>query len=82
MFAPGVSTYVKKKAEQMAEEGKSTEEIREYLENRGKHHSTGRVLAGTAEALTGSFGGVGTTVAQGVGLYDKVTGNRKKFKKD
>ena len=82
LFAPGVSTYVKKKAEQMAEEGKSTEEIREYLENRGKHHSTGRVLAGTAEALTGSFGGVGTTVAQGVGLYDKVTGNRKKFKKD
>ena len=68
MFAPGVSTYIKKKAEQMAEEG--------------KNHSTGRVLAGTAEALTGSFGGVGTTVAQGVGLYDKVTGNRKKFKKD
>lgn len=80
-FSPGTSTYIKKKAEKMAEEGKSQKEIRDYLENKGKHHSTGRVIAGTAEALTGGFGGLGTMAAQGVGLYDKITDNRAKTKK-
>lgn len=75
MFAPGTSTYIKKKVEKMAEEGKSKAEIREYLENRGKHHSTGRVVAGVGEALTGSLA---APVAHGVGLYDKFTGNRAK----
>ena len=75
-FTPGTATVMKKKAEKMAKQGKSKKEIREYLENAG----TGRIAAGTAEALTGGFGGLGTTVAQGVGLYDKITKNRAKVK--
>ena len=58
----------------MAEEGKSKAEIREYLENSSKK----RVAAGVAEAMTGGFGGVTSSVAQGVGLYDKITGHRAK----
>ena len=80
-LTPGTATYMKKKAEKMAEEGKSKEEIREMLENRGKYHSKGRIAAGVAEALTGQAGGVGTAVAQGVGLYDKITKNRAGDKK-
>ncbi|MBP3732523.1 MAG: hypothetical protein J6I84_04680 [Bacilli bacterium] len=81
LFAPGTSTYMKKKAQEMHEEGKSQKEIRNFLENKGKHKSSGRVAAGVAEALTGSAGGVGHTIAQGVGIYDKVTGHRVKYKK-
>ena len=73
-FSPGTATYVKKKAQKMAEEGKSKAEIREYLEN----SSDKRVAAGVAEAITGGFGGVTSSVAQGVGLYDKITGHRAK----
>lgn len=73
-FTPGTATVIKKKAEKMAKQGKSKKEIREYLENAG----TGRIVAGTAEALTGGFGGLGSAAAQGVGLYDKVTGHRAK----
>jgi hypothetical protein len=36
LFTPGTATYMKKKAQQMYEDGKSTKEIREFLENRGK----------------------------------------------
>lgn len=81
LFTPGTATYMKKKAEKMAEEGKSKKEIKEMLENKGKYHSKGRVAVGVAEALTGTAGGVGTTVAQGVGLYDKITKNRAGDKK-
>lgn len=81
LFTPGVATYMKKQAEKMAKEGKSKEEIREYLENEGKQHSNGRIAAGVAEAVTGSASGVGHAIAQGVGLYDKFTKNRAKLKK-
>ena len=80
-FAPGTSTYMKKKAQEMYENGKSQAEIREFLENKGKHKSNARVAAGVAEALTGFAGGLGHQVATGVGLYDKVTGHRMKYKK-
>ena len=73
-FSPGTATYVKKKAQKMAEEGKSKAEIREYLENSSKK----RVAAGVGEVLTGGLGGVTSSVAQGVGLYDKITGHRAK----
>jgi hypothetical protein len=43
----------------------------------GKYHSNGRIAAGVAEALSGGLGGATDTVAQGVGLYDKITGKRK-----
>ena len=77
LLTPGTATVMKKKAEKMAKQGKSKKEIREYLENAG----TGRIVAGTAEALTGGFGGLGNAAAQGVGLYDKITKNRAKVKK-
>ena len=73
-FTTGTATYMKKKAQKMAEEGKSKKEIREYLENPSKK----RIAAGVAEAMTGSGFGVGTMAAQGVGIYDKVTGHRAK----
>ena len=76
-LTPGTATVMKKKAEKMAKQGKSKKEIREYLENAG----AGRIVAGTAEALTGGFGGLGDTAARGVGLYDKITKNRAKVKK-
>lgn len=84
-FAPLTSTVIKKKAEKMAKEGKSKKEIQEYLENKGKYHSKARVAGGVAEALTGGAWGIGNAAAQGVGLVDKITGNRagdKKKKKD
>ena len=73
-FTPGTATYMKKKAQKMAEEGKSKKEIREYLENPSKK----RIAAGVAETMTGGGFGVGTMAAQGVGIYDKVTGHRAK----
>ena len=73
-FSPGTATYVKKKAQKMAEEGKSKAEIREYLENSSKK----RVAAGVGEVLTSGLGGVTSSVATGVGLYDKITGHRAK----
>lgn len=73
-FTPGTATYMKKMAQKMAEEGKSKKEIREYLENPSKK----RIAAGVAEAMTGGGFGVGSAVAQGVGIYDKVTGHRAK----
>ena len=76
-FTPGTATYVKKKAEKMAKEGKSEKEIKEYLEN----PSTERIVAGIAEAATGSGGGLGHLAAHGVGLVDKITKNRKNFDK-
>jgi len=79
LFTPATATYMKKKAEKMAEEGKSKEEIKEMLENRGKYHSKGRVAAGVAEALT--VGSVGRPIARAVGLYDKITKNRAGDKK-
>lgn len=81
-FAPGVSTYMKKAAEKMHKEGKSTDEIREFLENKGKYHNNARVAAGIGEALTGSMGGVGHAAATAVGAYDALEKNRKKFKED
>ena len=73
-FTPGVATYMKKKAQKMAEEGKSKEEIKKYLEK----SSGKRIAAGVTDAMTGGGLGIGSAVAQGVGIYDKVTGHRAK----
>ena len=83
-LTPGTATYVKKKVEKMAEEGASEEEIRKYLEGKGEYKKDKniRTATGIAEALTGSGGGLGHAVAQGVGLVDYVSGDRKKFKKE
>ena len=67
---------------EMIKEGKSTDEIREFLENKGKYHNNARVAAGIGEALTGSMGGVGHAAATAVGAYDALEKNRKKFKED
>ena len=77
VYSPITATHVKKKAQKMAKEGKSKEEIREYLENPSKR----RIAAGVAEAMTGSGLGIGHEVARGVGLYDKIKGNRAKTDK-
>ena len=74
LLTPGTATYMKKKAQKMAEEGKSKEEIRKYLENPSKK----RIAAGVGEAMTGSGLGIGGAVATGVGIYDKITGHRAK----
>ena len=77
LLTPVTATVINQKAKKMAEEGKSKQEIRDYIENKGKYHSTGRVIAGTAEALTQPYVGVpGRWIARGVGLYDKVDKNR------
>ena len=83
LFTPGTATYVKKKAEQMAKEGKSIKEIRDYLEGKGKYSDKklARVGLGVAEFATGGVGGITPGVAYGVGAYDKLEDNRKKFKK-
>ena len=73
-FTPGTATYIKKKVQKMAEEGKSKEEIKKYLEK----SSGKRVAAGVGEILTGGLGGATSLAATGVGLYDKVKGNRAK----
>jgi hypothetical protein len=75
-FAPGTSTAINEHARQMALDGASKKEIRDYIENRGKHHSTGRVIAGTVEALTPPLRSIGTLAARGKGLYDKFAGRR------
>ena len=72
-FTPGIATYIKKQAQKMAEEGKSKEEIRKYLEDDG----AGRVAAGVGEVITGA-GTITTPIAHAVGLYDKITGHRAK----
>ena len=74
-FTPVTATYMKKKVQKMAEEGKSKEEIKNYLEKSSKKRSA----AGVGEALL--TGGLLSAVAQGVGLYDKVTGHRAKTSK-
>lgn len=75
-LTPITATVINQKAREMAEEGKSRKEIKDYIENKGKYHSTGRVVGGTAEALLQPTGPLGHYVAQGVGLYDKVDKNR------
>ena len=85
-LTPGTAMSVKHKARKMAEEGKSPEEIRRFLEGEGEYRKAGknRRLIGTAEALTGGFGGVTHTAAHWEGLYDALANDdkRKKFKKN
>ena len=76
LFTPGTATYVKKKVEKMAKQGKSKKEIREYLED----VSGGRMLAGLGEVATGGLNGTTGLVAQGVGLADYINNNRAKLK--
>lgn len=77
-IAPGTSTYMKKKAEKMAKEGKSKEEIKKVLENPSKK----RIAAGLVEGLTIPTHLAGSIAAAGVGLHDKVKGNRAKKDKE
>jgi hypothetical protein len=87
LFTPGTATVMKKKAEKMAREGKSKEQIKKYLEK-----SSGRRLgAGIGEVVAnsltgGATGSIANTAAQIVGVVDKIEGNRgkvhpKSFKK-
>ena len=86
-LTPFTATYIKKKAERMDRDGKSTKEIRDYLENKGKYHSNARIAAGTAEALSmltplGSIVVPSGHLTAGInGLLDTDSGHRKKFKK-
>lgn len=77
-FTPGTATYVKKKVEKMAKEGKSKKEIREFLENSGKGSKLalgiGEILANGATA--GATGHITNLAATGVGLVDKIDENR------
>ena len=85
LFTPGTATFVKHQARKMAEEGKSTEEIREFLEGKGKYadQMTKRKAVGIGEVLTGGLGGLTTVAATGEGVYDALVNDekRKKFKK-
>ena len=83
-FTPGTATYIKKKVEKMANDGASKEEIRNYLEKKGYNN---HLMAGIGEVianpLTGGMSGtIAQIAAQGVGLADKISGNRANNKKD
>ena len=75
-ISPNTATYIKKKAEKMAKEGKSREEIREYLDS----PSSGRIAAGLSEGAVRMVAPASNILigmpARAVGLYDKMTGNR------
>lgn len=79
LFTPGTATYIKKHVEEMAENGASKKEIREYLENKVKEKNLRRG-AGVAEIATGAYSITGP-IATGVAIYDKVTGKRAGDKK-
>lgn len=93
-FTPVTASVIKKKAEKMAKEGKSKEEIREYLENGG---GKARVLGGIGEVAANSASyyapkGLSTVVngarkikkvgVRGVQVADKLTKNRAWDKKN
>lgn len=72
-FSPNTATYIKKKAEKMAKEGKSREEIRKYLDS----PDALRIAAGLTEAAaTPATGGAINLPAVVIGLKDKIEGNR------
>ena len=80
LFTPGTATVIKKKAEQMAREGKSKEQIRKYLENSSGERIAGGVGEVFANGLTGGLSGsLAGLAAQGVGVVDKIEGNRGDF---
>ncbi len=77
-FTPLTATAINQKAKKMAEEGYSKREIQDFIEGRGDYRNlkSGRVAGGIAEILTGSVGGLGHIAARGIGIKDKVTGER------
>lgn len=78
-FSPFTSSLALRKAEKMAEEGASPEEIKEMLKKRKKH----AYLEAGAHVLTGGVGlGLGQVAATGKGLHTKFgSPKRRKFDK-
>lgn len=71
LFTPGTATYIKKKVEKMKKDGKSTKEIRDYLEN----PSDARIAAGVGEFVSAA-GTITAPIATVLGLRDKINKNR------
>ena len=77
-FTPITASAINQKAKRMAKEGRSKQEIKDFIEGRGKyeHLKRGRVAGGIGEVLTASAGGLGHAGASVLGLIDKVSGER------
>lgn len=87
IFTPGTATWMKYQAEKMAEEGKSKEEIKKFLEgdslDRNNPKGSGRLITGIAEVgLSPAIGSIASVAAYGKGLIDKLDNNRSNFNKN